>query len=84
MFWISCHICVAAIYVVGPMPLSVATIYVLGPLFFVPADATSAYYENGFPQRPLPPERIEVVVIPLLNSFYTEMQILIPAQPDFT
>ena len=62
-------------------------IYVLGLLSFAPANATAEWYENGFPQRPLPPERIEVIIViivPLLNSFYTEMQILIPAQPDFT
>ena len=59
-------------------------IYVLGLLFFVPANATAEYYENGFPQRPMPPERIVKVVVPLLNSFYTETQILIPAKPGFT
>ena len=59
-------------------------IYVLGLLFFVPANATAAYYENGFPQQPLPPEGIVKIVVPLFNSFYTEMQILIPAKPDFT
>ena len=59
-------------------------IYVLGLLFFVPANATAEEYENGFPQGPLPPERIEVIAVPLLSSFYTEMQILIPAQPDLT
>ena len=60
-------------------------IYVLDLIFFVPANPTAEEYENGFPQGPLPPERIvNVIVVPLLNSFYTEMQILIPAQPDFT
>ena len=40
-------------------------IYVLGLLFFVPANATAEQYENEFPQGPLPPERIVIIVIPL-------------------
>ena len=54
-------------------------IYVLGLLFFVPANATAESYENGFPQRPLPPEREVVVYPPPINTFYTESQIPITA-----
>ena len=38
-------------------------IYVLCLLLFVTASATAEYYENGFPQRPMPPE-CEVVDVP--------------------
>ena len=65
-------------FVVGAPAFSIVfphNIHVVGLLFFVPANATAEKYENGFPQRPLPPERIEIIVIvvPLLISFYTEM-----------
>ena len=48
-------------------PIVSHNIYVMGLLFFVPANATAEWYENEFPQGPLPPERI--VMVPLTNKW---------------